>query len=83
MLNTSVQTRAMQQIEFHIWSYGCEPPQAEKFVEDHIAFSKAQISYFKSFRPFLSLLYLLPKDIEAGSGVEHEDSTVIAQGQRT
>ena len=31
------------EIEFHIWSYGCEP-QAEKFVEDHIAFSKAQIS---------------------------------------
>ena len=69
------------EIEFHIWSYGCEPPQAEKFVEDHIAFSKAQISYFKSFpAPFYHFLYLLPKDIEVRHGVEHEDSTVIALG---
>ena len=68
-------------VDFHVWSYGCEPPQKEKFMEAHEAFSKSQIAYFKTF-PTSSyhFLYLLPKDITVRHGVEHEWSTVIALG---
>ena len=70
-------------VEFHVWSYGCKPPRAEKFVEDHIAFSKSQIAYFGTFpAEIYHFLYLLPKDIEVRHGVEHEDSTVIALGPK-
>ena len=27
-------------VDFHIWSYGCAPPNSEKFVVDHKAFLK-------------------------------------------
>jgi len=70
-------------VDFHIWSYGCAPPNSEKFIADHKAFSQAQISYFKSFpASFYHFLYLLPPDIEVRHGVEHEDSTVIALGPK-
>lgn len=70
-----------KEVDFHVWSYGCEPPRKEKFVEDHKAFTLSQISYFKTF-PTSSyhFLYLLPKDIQVRHGVEHEWSTVIALG---
>ena len=70
-------------VDFHVWSYGCTPPNAEKFLEDHIAFSKSQIAYFGTF-PAQSyhFLYILPPEIEVRHGVEHEDSTVIALGPK-
>lgn len=70
-----------KEIDFHVWSYGCEPPQKEKFMEAHETFSRSQIEYFKTFpTPSYHFLYLLPKDITVRHGVEHEWSTVIALG---
>tara|TARA_Y100000589_G_scaffold259783_1_gene249417 strand:- start:3495 stop:4934 length:1440 start_codon:yes stop_codon:yes gene_type:complete len=70
-----------KEVDFYVWSYGCKPPNAQKFVEDHIAFSKSQIAYFRTFpTPFYHFLYLLPPEIEVRHGVEHEDSTVIVLG---
>ena len=68
-------------VDFHIWAYGDTPPQPEKFLADHKAFSKSQISYFGNFpSKNYHFIYLLPSEIEARHGVEHEDSTVIALG---
>ena len=68
-------------VDFHVWSYGLEPPQKERFIQDHIDFSTSQIKYFGTFpAPFYHFLYLLPADIAVRHGVEHEDSTVIAIG---
>jgi predicted metalloprotease with PDZ domain len=70
-----------KEVDFHVWSYGCKPPRAEKFMEDHKAFTLSQIEFFGSFpAPFYHFLYLLPPAMEVRHGVEHEDSTVIALG---
>jgi predicted metalloprotease with PDZ domain len=70
-----------KEVDFHVWAYGDTPPQPEKFMEDHIAFSKSQISYFGTFpSPHYHFLYLLPSKMDVRHGVEHEDSTVIALG---
>ena len=70
-----------KKVDFHVWTYGDKPPQPEKFMEDHIAFSKSQISYFGTFpSPHYHFLYLLPSKMDVRHGVEHEDSTVIALG---
>ena len=72
-----------KEVEFHIWSYGMELPNSEKFVADHKAFSLSQISCFNTFpSSHYHFLYLLPPDIEVRHGVEHEDSTVIALGPK-
>ena len=68
-------------VNFHVWTYGDAPPQQKNFMEDHIAFSKSQISAFGTFPTSdYHFLYLLPSDTEVRHGVEHEDSTVIALG---
>ena len=68
-------------VDFHVWAYGDTPPQHLKFIEDHKAFSKSQIAHFGDFpTSHYHFLYLLPSEIEARHGVEHEDSTVIALG---
>tara|TARA_B110000444_G_scaffold259903_1_gene305148 strand:+ start:2519 stop:3976 length:1458 start_codon:yes stop_codon:yes gene_type:complete len=68
-------------VDFHVWSYGLEPPKKERFIQDHIDFSKSQIKYFGTFpTPFYHFLYILPAEREVRHGVEHEDSTVIALG---
>ena len=49
-------------------------------MADHVAFTRAQLSYFGSFPvPSYHFLYLFP-DRDVRHGVEHEDSTVIALG---
>ncbi len=68
-------------VDFHVWAYGETPPQQHKFIEDHQSFCKAQISSFGDFpTPHYHFLYLLPQEMNARHGVEHEDSTVIALG---
>lgn len=68
-------------VDFHVWAYGEIPPQQKKFMDDHKAFSKAQIASFGDFPVSqYHFLYLLPSEIEVRHGVEHEDSTVIALG---
>ena len=67
-------------VPFHIWVYGINSPDEDRFLQDHQAFTDAQIAHFGSFpAPHYHFLYVLPER-EIRHGVEHEDSTVIAQG---
>lgn len=66
--------------EFHIWAYGKQVPDEERFVNDHLRFTEAQIEAFGSFPvPAYHFLYLFPER-DVRHGVEHEASTVIAMG---
>ncbi len=67
-------------IPFHIWVYGNNQPDSEKFKQDHAAFTDSQIAHFGSFpTDCYHFMYLLPER-EVRHGVEHEDTTVIALG---
>ena len=67
-------------VPFHIWAYGKNLPDAERFVKEHRAFTDAQIAHFGHFpAPHYHFIYVLPER-EVRHGVEHEDTTVIAQG---
>lgn len=67
-------------LPFHIWVYGQSTPDQARFVQEHQAFTDAQIAHFGSFpAPHFHFLYVLP-ETEIRHGVEHEDTTVIAQG---
>lgn len=69
-----------QGVEFHVWVHDTLPTDPEKFMADHVAFTRAQLSCFGSFPvPSYHFMYLFP-DREVRHGVEHEDSTVIAMG---
>jgi len=69
-----------QGIDFHLWIHDTLPQDVDRFVADHVAFTRSQLAMFGSF-PVESyhFLYLFP-DQEVRHGVEHEDSTVIALG---
>lgn len=65
---------------FHLWVYGKQLPEEERFVNDHQRFTAAQIEAFGSFPvPEYHFLYLFPER-DVRHGVEHEASTVIALG---
>lgn len=65
---------------FHLWAYGKQLPEEERFVNDHQRFTAAQIEAFGSFPvPEYHFLYLFPER-DVRHGVEHEASTVIALG---
>ena len=67
-------------IPFHIWVYGETTPDEQRFVQEHQDFTDAQIAHFGTFpAPHYHFLYVLPER-EVRHGVEHEDTTVIAQG---
>ena len=66
-------------IPFHIWVYGETTPDEQRFVQEHQDFTDAQIAHFGSFPAHYHFLYVLPER-EVRHGVEHEDTTVIAQG---
>ncbi len=69
-----------QGLDVHIWVHDTLPSDLNRFVADHVAFTRAQLSYFGSFPvEEYHFLYLFP-DREVRHGVEHEDSTVIAIG---
>ena len=69
-----------QGVDVHLWIHDCLPSDTNRFVADHVAFTRAQIASFKSFPvDEYHFLYLFP-DREVRHGVEHEDSTVIAMG---
>ncbi len=69
-----------QDLDVHIWVHDTLPEDTARFVSDHVAFTRAQLSYFGSFPvQEYHFLYLFPnRDVR--HGVEHEDSTVIAIG---
>ncbi|MDA0913428.1 MAG: M61 family peptidase [Bacteroidetes bacterium] len=74
------QSFTSHEIEFHIWIYGRNQPDAERFLKEHRAFTDAQIAHFGSFPASeYHFMYLLPER-EVRHGVEHENSTVIALG---
>ena len=65
---------------FHLWAYGKQLPEEDRFVNDHQRFTAAQIEAFGSFPvPEYHFLYLFPER-DVRHGVEHEASTVIALG---
>ena len=67
-------------IPFHIWVYGQTIPDEQRFIQEHQNFTDAQIAHFGSFpAPHYHFLYVL-SEREERHGVEHEDTTVIAQG---
>jgi predicted metalloprotease with PDZ domain len=67
-------------IPFHLWAYGQQTPEKNRFIADHQRFTDCQIDHFGSFpTPDYHFLYLFPER-EVRHGVEHEDSTVIALG---
>ena len=69
-----------QGVDVHLWIHDCLPSDTNRFVADHVAFTRAQIASYKSFPvDEYFFLYLFP-DREVRHGVEHEDSTVIAMG---
>ena len=69
-----------QGLDVHIWVHDTLPSDLNRFVADHVAFTRAQLSYFGSFPvEEYHFLYLFP-DRDVRHGVEHEDSTVIAIG---
>ena len=69
-----------QGLDVHIWVHDTLPEDPARFVADHVAFTRAQLSYFGSFPvQEYHFLYLFP-DRDVRHGVEHEDSTVIAIG---
>ena len=69
-----------QGVDFHVWIHDCLPADTNRFMADHVAFTRSQLASFKEF-PVAEyhFLYLFP-DREVRHGVEHEDSTVIALG---
>jgi len=69
-----------QGLDVHIWVHDTLPSDLDRFVADHLAFTRSQLSFFGSFPvDEYHFLYLFP-DREVRHGVEHEDSTVIAIG---
>ena len=69
-----------QGLDVHIWIHDTLPSDLDRFVADHVAFTRAQLSFFGSFPvEEYHFLYLFP-DRDVRHGVEHEDSTVIALG---
>ena len=69
-----------QGLDVHIWVHDTLPEDPARFVADHVAFTRAQLSYFGTFpTDEYHFLYLFP-DRDVRHGVEHEDSTVIALG---
>jgi predicted metalloprotease with PDZ domain len=70
----------VQSYEFHVWIYGNQIPDEERFINDHVRFTTAQIEAFGTFPvPEYHFLYLFPERV-VRHGVEHEASTVIAMG---
>ena len=67
-------------VDFHIWAYGQQLPDTDRFIADHDRFTRSQIKEFGDF-PASSyhFIYLFPER-EVRHGVEHEDSTIIALG---
>ncbi len=69
-----------QGLDVHIWVHDTLPQDPARFVADHVAFTRSQLSYFGTFpTDEYHFLYLFP-DRDVRHGVEHEDSTVIALG---
>lgn len=69
-----------QGVNFHMWVHDTLPSDPARFVAEHVAFTRAQLSCFGSFpTEEYHFLYLFP-DRDVRHGVEHEDSTVIALG---
>ena len=69
-----------QGVDFHVWVHDTLPADPARFMSEHVAFTRAQLSYFGSFpTEEYHFLYLFP-DRDVRHGVEHEDSTVIALG---
>ena len=69
-----------QGLDVHIWVHDTLPSDLDRFVADHVAFTRSQLSFFGSFPvDEYHFLYLFP-DRDVRHGVEHEDSTVIAIG---
>ena len=69
-----------QGVDFHVWVHDTLPADPARFISEHVAFTRAQLSSFGSFpTEEYHFLYLFP-DHDVRHGVEHEDSTVIALG---
>ena len=69
-----------QGVDFHVWVHDTLPADPVRFMSEHVAFTRAQLSCFGSFpAEEYHFLYLFP-DRDVRHGVEHEDSTVIALG---
>ena len=69
-----------QGLDVHLWVHDTLPSDLDRFVADHVAFTRAQLSTFGTFPvDEYHFLYLFP-DRDVRHGVEHEDSTVIAIG---
>ena len=69
-----------QGVDFHVWVHDTLPADPARFMSEHVAFTRAQLSSFGSFpTEEYHFLYLFP-DRDVRHGVEHEDSTVIALG---
>ena len=66
-------------VPFHIWIYGKHTPDAERFVREHQDFTDAKSRTSAVSLPRI-FTFARPAELEVRHGVEHEDTTVIAQG---
>ena len=70
-----------QGVDVHIWVHDAMPADRNRFMADHVAFTRSQLATFGSFpTDVYHFLYLFPGEMDVRHGVEHEDSTVIALG---
>ena len=71
---------SVKSYDFHVWVYGDQMPDADRFINDHVRFTAEQIEAFGTFPvQEYHFLYLFPEQ-DVRHGVEHEASTVIALG---
>ena len=68
-----------QGVDFHVWVHDTLPADPARFMSEHVAFTRAQLSSSVLPTEEYHFLYLFP-DRDVRHGVEHEDSTVIALG---